>query len=73
MEYEIKLDRSYYAKSDELLQWLIRHVGPGDGYCKAYNSTPPGQDLWKWEQQFGHTWIKFKREEDSVQFQLTWC
>ena len=73
MEHKIRLDRSYYARSDELLLWLIKHVGPGLGYYQCYTSAPPDQALWKWFQLFGCTYIEFKREEDLLQFTITWC
>ena len=68
-ELEIKLDRSYYSRSLLLLRWLHDNVGPG----QVYTHVPADSAMWQWDQQFGHTWIKFKREEDFVQFKLTWC
>lgn len=67
MEFEITLDRSYYSRSIQLLYWLHDHVGPGHVNIHVDDA------LWQWDQQFGHTWIRFKHEEHLVQFRLTWC
>lgn len=68
-EFEIKLDRTYYSKSQQLLMWLLTHVGPGG----RINHMMSDQQVWSWDQYFGHTWITFKHEADYVQFKLTWC
>lgn len=67
LTYEIKLDRTYYSRSEELVRWLWNHVGPGHAYTHVDDAK------WQWDQQFGHTWITFKHEADYVQFKLTWC
>lgn len=67
MEHEIKLDRTYYSQSLQLLTWLMTHVGPGHAYSHVDDAK------WQWDQQFGYTWIRFKHEADCVQFKLTWC
>lgn len=67
MEFEITLDRSYYSRSQQLLTWLLTHVGPGHVYTHVDHAQ------WAWNQQFGTTWIRFKHEQHLVQFKLTWC
>lgn len=71
--YEIKLDRSYYARSTDIVSWLMTHVGPGHAYELTNQYVHSDAAMWKWYQLFGYTHIEFKREEDWVQFKLTWC
>jgi hypothetical protein len=67
LTHEIKLDRSYYSMSHNLLCWLHDNVGPGHAYKHVDDAK------WQWDQVHGLTWITFKHEADYVQFKLTWC
>ena len=76
MNNTVRLGRDYYSRTQEILAWLRQHIGVGhyyDPYQSKASYVHPDQALWKWEQMFGQTTIEFKREEDFVQFKLSWC
>lgn len=63
MIIEVKLDRSYYSQTAEIAKWLIDNIGP---------LSPQEICLWHIDQMFGHTVIRFAREEDAAEFCLVW-
>jgi hypothetical protein len=71
--FEVKLGRNYYARSSQIVCWLLDHVGPGHAYEYTNQYVHSDAAMWKWDQMFGHTTIQFKRQEDWMQFKLTWC
>jgi hypothetical protein len=65
---EIMLDRSYYSRTDEIMNWCQRNLGQG-GWQK---SAAPMEWTWDIVQTFGYTTIRFRRDDDWALFMLTW-
>lgn len=68
MMHEVILNRDYYARSSEIVNWLWDHVGNPE-----WHGAHSQEAIWKTHQVFGYTIIQFKHEADLVQFKLTWC
>lgn len=74
LTYEITLDRDFYSRSLQIKTWLQEHMGPGlilFGVPKEGN--PQDEIMWSYDRVFGHTFLRFRHEEDLARFQLTWC
>jgi hypothetical protein len=72
LPHEITLDRDYYGRNQEILTWLTQHLGPGLQMAYITGDIPQDQAQWSMDLIFGHTFLRFKREEDLAQFTLTW-
>lgn len=72
LPWELKLDRDYHLKSAQILDWLRTHMG--DGVINGYIPTEQIPNMrWSWYQVFGHTFLRFKNQEDLLKFRLSWC
>ena len=73
LTHEIRLDRTYYARSSQIFAWLLDHVGSGHAYEYTTPMTDYSQTLWHAYQLFGNTVIRFAHAEHLIIFQLSWC
>jgi hypothetical protein len=73
LTHEIMLNRTYYAKSAQIISWLGDHVGLGYSHRGPVPLDDYSQTVWHVYQLFGHTVIRFANSEDLVAFRLSWC
>ena len=57
--YEITLNRDYYHKQREIVNWCLIHFGYDD-------------QRWSWSSIFGSTFFYFTEEKDYSWFILKW-
>ena len=63
---EIRLDRNYYHRYEEIAQWCEEHFGPVDVFDRAKNIR------WYREMMFGYQSFYFKKGADATFFCLHW-
>lgn len=59
LQYEVILDRNFFSKRDEVLDWCV-------------NEFKPATNRWSWSSAFGNTFITFYSEKDRNWFLLRW-
>lgn len=62
---EIRLDRNYYHRYEEIAQWCEEHFGPVDFYNKD-------NGRWYRNMMFGYQDYHFAEEADASFFTLFW-
>ena len=62
-----RLDRSYYSRHREILDWCESEFGPDNRVRESEQVTS-----WRWNMTFGYMDIDFAREADAVAFALRW-
>jgi hypothetical protein len=68
MMREVILDRSYHHLVEEIVVWCFNNIGPGG----RKSPSAPMEWTWDFDQIFGYTTIRFRRDNDWVLFMLTW-
>lgn len=68
---ELYLGREYYHRLREIERWCRANVGNGD--CATRSDFREDRDIqWSINQQFGHTYVRFRRDRDATMFTLKW-
>jgi len=68
---EIKLGHEYYHHIRDIERWCWDNVGAGDWVTKS--KFREDRDIqWSINQQFGTTFLRFRRDADATLFTLRW-
>ena len=68
---ELKLGREYYHRIQEIEKWCDINIGAGDWAAKS-DFQEDSTLRWSISQQFGYTYVRFRRDRDATLFTLRW-